>query len=194
MDLQFHGANCLTIASKRVRLSIDDNLAEMGAKSATKPNDVVMFTSYNHPVAVPDARLVIDCPGEYEVGDILIQGFAVRAHTDEEGKKSTTLYKVSVADMDVVITGHMYPDLSDKELEEIGLVDVLCIPVGGNGYTLDGIGALKIIKKIEPKIVVPTHYDDSKLKFPVPQRKLLDAIPPTIRAALGLPHRAAICP
>jgi len=50
------------------------------------------------------------------------------------------------------------------------------VPVGGNGYTLDAIGALKLIKKIEPKLVIPTHYDDSGLKFPVPQQTLEEAL------------------
>ena len=49
------------------------------------------------------------------------------------------------------------------------MVDVMFVPVGGNGYTLDGVGALKLIKKVEPKLVVPTHYDDAMLQFPMPQ-------------------------
>jgi hypothetical protein len=39
------------------------------------------------------------------------------------------------------------------------------VPVGGSGVTLDGVGALKLIKKIEPKIVVPTYYADRGLKY-----------------------------
>ena len=41
---------------------------------------------------------------------------------------------------------------------------------------LDGIGALKLVKKIEPKLVVPTHYEDGGLKFPVPQQSLEQAL------------------
>jgi L-ascorbate metabolism protein UlaG (beta-lactamase superfamily) len=48
--------------------------------------------------------------------------------------------------------------------------------VGGNGYTLDGVGALKVIKQIEPKVVIPTHYADPKIKYEVPQAPLADAI------------------
>jgi L-ascorbate metabolism protein UlaG (beta-lactamase superfamily) len=56
------------------------------------------------------------------------------------------------------------------------MVDVMIVPVGGNGYTLDGIGALKLIKKIEPKVVIPTHFDDRSLTFPVPQQPLDQAL------------------
>lgn len=62
------------------------------------------------------------------------------------------------------------------------MVDVMLIPVGGNGYTLDPVGALKIIKKIEPKVLIPTHYDDGHgssaggLNYEVPQQTLEQAI------------------
>jgi L-ascorbate metabolism protein UlaG (beta-lactamase superfamily) len=58
----------------------------------------------------------------------------------------------------------------------LGTIDILVVPVGGNGYTLDPIGALKLIKAIEPKIVIPTHYDDGSANYPVPQQTLADAL------------------
>jgi len=175
MDLQFHGANCLTITTKQARITIDDNLKELGALSVTKPGDMVIFT-HEHNSPEPSVKLLINGPGEYEVGAVSVQGIGARAHVDEEGKQTATLYKLLIDDIRIVITGHIYPELSDQQLETIGIVDVLCIPVGGNGYTLDGIGALKLIKKIEPKVVIPTHYGDSKLKYPVPQQPLKDAL------------------
>ncbi|HLZ14505.1 MAG TPA: hypothetical protein VKQ34_00760, partial [Candidatus Saccharimonadales bacterium] len=45
-----------------------------------------------------------------------------------------------------------------------------------NGYTLDAVGALKLIKKVEPKLVIPTHYADDALAYPVPQQSLEDAL------------------
>jgi L-ascorbate metabolism protein UlaG (beta-lactamase superfamily) len=55
-------------------------------------------------------------------------------------------------------------------------VDVAVVPVGGSGYTLDGIGALKVIKQLEPKVVIPTHYADKALKYEVPQTELAEAV------------------
>ena len=49
---------------------------------------------------------------------------------------------------------------------------MLIIPVGGNGYTLDATSAAQLIKKIEPKIVIPTHYADNSIKYEVPQAEL----------------------
>ena len=174
MDLQFYGANCISVAYKGARLVVDDNLAEMGAKSVSKAEDVALFTSSEHPVV--NARLVFDGPGEYEVSDISIIGIPARAHMDEAGKMNATMFKLIAGDQSLLITGHIYPELSEKQLETIGLVDAMVVPVGGNGYTVDPGGALTLIKEVEPKLVVPTHYNDKSLKFPVPQQNLGDAL------------------
>lgn len=175
MDLQLHGANCITINTKGARITIDDNLADLGGKKVHKADDVVLFTGA-HGAPIKDARLLIDRPGEYEVGGVAIYGIAARSHLDEEGKKSSTMYKIILDDISVLVTGHIHPDLSEAQLEAIGSVDALLVPIGGNGYTLDSIGALKVFKEIEPKIVIPTHYQDKDLEYPVPQQALEDAI------------------
>lgn len=175
MDLQFYGANCVVLGSKGVRVVIDDNLVELGAKSIIKPGDIVLYTGA-HKVPKVDTKLVIDGPGEYEVSDVSVYGIPARAHMDEEGKKLATMYKVLTKDLSVFIPGHIYPELSNDQLESIGMVDVMLVPVGGHGYTLDPIGALKIIKAIEPKVVIPTHYDIKGLNYPMPQTDLAVAL------------------
>jgi L-ascorbate metabolism protein UlaG (beta-lactamase superfamily) len=95
---------------------------------------------------------------------------------DEEGKHTAVIYTVEADDTKVAIIGHIYPELSESQLEQIGLVDVAIVPVGGNGYTLDGVGALKVIKQIEPKVVIPTHYSDKAIRYEVAQTELADAV------------------
>lgn len=175
MELQFHGANCITLTTKNARLTIDDNLVDLGAKSVAKAEDIALFTGAHADPTQP-ARLVIDLPGEYEMSGISIYGIPARAHIDEADKKSATMYKIVAEDLKILVTGHIYPELSESQLESIGMVDVMLIPVGGNGYTLDGVGALALIKKVEPKLVIPTHYDDKSLNYPVPQASLEDAL------------------
>lgn len=175
MEITYHGGNCLKINAKKATIIVDDNLAELGQKSLTKPDDIVLVTSPN--IKVPNkGRLYIDKPGEYEVSDISVQGVGVRGSLDEEGKRSATIYKIISDDVNVAIVGHVFADITDAEREELGHVDVLFVPVGGNGYTLDGEDALKIIKKISPKMVIPTHYADKELKYEVTQASLEDGI------------------
>jgi hypothetical protein len=172
MDLQFYGANCIAMSHKGARIVVDDNLSDLGLKSIIKPDDVALFTGAHGNL---NSRLSFDGPGEYEVADISVIGIAARAHIDEDGFNAT-MFKLITGDLSILITGHIYPELSDKQLEEVGLVDVLVVPVGGNGYTIDPLGALKLIKEIEPKIVIPTHYADKSINFPVPQQELSNAL------------------
>lgn len=175
MELQFHGANCITITTRQARVVIDDNLAELGGKSISKPGDITLFTG-SHETSPEVSKILIDMPGEYEASGVSIYGIAARSHMDEDKKMSATMYKIVLDDFRLLVTGHVFPELSDAQLEAIGMVDVMFVPVGGFGYTMDGVGALKLIKKIEPKLVIPTHFEDASLKFPVPQQALTMAL------------------
>lgn len=171
MEIEYFGGNCFKLSGKKAAVVVDDNLDELGSKSITTAENIALFTK-THKDGKIKAKLVIDQPGEYEVSNISVIGTGARANMDEDGKETAVIFKLVIDDIRVAITGHIYPELSDDQLEAIGTVDVLLIPVGGGGYTMDGVGALKVIKKIEPKIVIPSHYDDKKLKYPVPQQDL----------------------
>jgi len=176
MDIQYFGANCLSFTVKGNRFVVDENLNSLGLNSIMKPTDVALYTSETLKPAKLNAKLVLDCPGEYEVADISIIGIPARAHMDEENIKKSTIYKIAANDLNVVLTGHIYPKLTEEELERIGLTDVLFVPIGGNGYTIDPLGALTLIKAIEPKLIVPTHYSEPDVKYEVPQKSLEEAL------------------
>ncbi|QQS20375.1 MBL fold metallo-hydrolase [Candidatus Saccharibacteria bacterium] len=175
MDIQFYGANCVTITTKNVRLVFDDNLVQLGAKPVSREGDVCLFTAA-HPEPVKGTKMTIDMAGEYEVSGVNILGIQARAHMDGDSERNATMYKVTAGDVRVLVIGHIYPKLSESKLEKIGLVDILLVPVGGTGYTMDPTGALQVVKEIEPKVFVPTHYADSELQYEVPQQSLEDAL------------------
>ena len=175
MELTFYGANCVRLAAKKAQIVVDDNLAALGLKAVTKPADISLRTSKQLPEH-PDAVFKAELPGEYEVSGVVIRGIAARSHMDEEGQNNAVIYTIEADDTKVVILGHIFPELSEDQLEQIGLADVVIVPVGGMGYTLDGAGALKVIKQIEPKVVIPTHYSDKVIHYEVPQTELTEAI------------------
>ncbi len=175
MELTFYGANCVRLAAKKAQIVVDDNLAKLGLKTVTKPADISLRTSREFPEH-SDTAFRAELPGEFEIAGVIIHGIAARAHMDEDGKKNAVIYTVEADDTKVAILGHIYPELSEDQLAAIGLVDAAIVPVGGNGYTLDGVGALKVIKQIEPKVVIPTHFADKAVKYEVPQAELADAV------------------
>lgn len=174
MELSYYGANCVKLATKKAQIVVDDNLAALGLKTVTKPADISLRT--NRDFAEHEAAFRAELPGEYEVSGVVIRGIAARSHMDEEGKHNAVIYTIEADDTKVVILGHIFPELNEDQLEQIGMVDVAVVPVGGFGYTLDGAGALNVIKQIEPKVVIPTHYADKAIRYEVAQAELADAI------------------
>lgn len=172
MDVTFYGANCLVFNYKSSRIVLDFNPDILNKKNVLKPTDVSLYTTPGSTDTT--ARLVFNSPGEYEVGDVSVTGIETKAFIGDNDK--STMYKISTSDVDMLVTGHIAENLSAEQLETIGNVDVLIIPVGNNGYTLDPVGALKLIKDIEPKIVIPTHYKGAGLNYPVEQIELAEAI------------------
>lgn len=175
MDIEYYGANAIRLETKKTRIIVDDTLALQGKKSITKADDVSVQTDAAIPVA-DGGRLLLSVPGEYEVGDISVKAVGVRGHRDEEGKKTATVFKFTALDGNVVVAGHIHPDITDQQVEEIGDVDVLMVPVGGSGFTLDAEGALKVIKKLEPSVVIPTYFTVSGIKTEMPTPTLEEAL------------------
>lgn len=176
MEFQYLGANCIRIATKKAVLVFDDNLSTLGTKSITKNDDISLVTNEKTISTNDQGKMQITFPGEYEVSGISIVGIAARGHMDPEDEKNAVVYRIDVEDIRVGVLGHIYADLDDAQLEQLGTIDVLFVPVGNSGYTLDALGVLKLIKKIEPSIIVPTHYSDANLTYEVPQQSLEEAL------------------
>lgn len=174
IEIEYYGANCVKIKDKKATLIVDDNLEELGLKSRTSDSDISLISSKDIKIS-KEGRFVVNCPGEYEISEISIKGIAARAHIDASGSRST-IYVIRTVGFSVAVIGHIHPDLSDEQLEAIGLVDIVIIPVGGSGYTLDPVEAVKITNKLDPKIVIPTHYADESIAYPVPPVELAEFI------------------
>lgn len=174
MEFQFYGGNCLKLTTKKASLVIDDLSTELGGKSILKEGDIALFTSM--PLEPqPKAKLVIAGPGEYEVSGVSITSIAARGYKDEPGQETTVIFKIMADDLRVVVAGHVHPELSDEQQEAVGGADILFIPVGG-GVTMDGAEAGKVVREIEPKIIVPTHFADKKIKYPTAVAELDEAL------------------
>ena len=174
-DIEYKGANAIVFATKKVRVVFDPNLAVVGAKNVSVKDSVEVATEDRFAVTDPAPRLLLNGPGEYEVGDVAISGIPARRHidTDADGEKST-IYKISVGDVRGVVIGNIQPKLSDDQLEDIGVVDFAIIPVGGSGYTLDAVSASSMVRQLDPKVVIPVHYADPSINYEVPQSGVED--------------------
>lgn len=173
MELTYYGANCFKLTSKNTSLVIDDNLEALGLKSVFSSEDAILFTQkYLVNEDVTDARIVIDGPGEYELDSVTVLGIQARAYTDTDDKKTATIYKIMNGEHQILFLGHVHAKLESKVLEKIGVVDVLVVPIGGSGYTLDAEDAAEVVKLLSPKLTIPCHYQDDAVAYDMPMRGL----------------------
>lgn len=172
MELQYYGANSLKITTKKSVVSVDPVSDIVNLSSDLKKTNTVLATQDTLISKVPEGVFVISSPGEYEFEDYSVKGVAAQAHTASVGDKSATVYRITAADIRLLVVGHTAGKLSEEQLEEIGVVDVVVVPVGGGGYTLDPTEAVALVRTIEPKLVIPVHCAEDKLDYSVPQAEL----------------------
>ena len=158
-EVEYKGANAVIVTTKKLRVVFDPNLEIVGGKNVSVSNDVEVVTEDRFTVADSVPRLLFSGPGEYEVGDISLLGIPARRHIDAvDDVKKSTIYKITVGEAKGVIVGNIENKLTDNQLENIGVVDFAILPVGGNGY-----------RQLDPKVVIPVHYNDATLRYEVPQ-------------------------
>ncbi len=170
MEIEYKGGNGLVIATKKASVVVDPKISLVGLKDVSVKGSVELATEPRFVLGDADAKLVIEGPGEYGIADFDIRGIAAQRHLDSEADpKASTMYRVEAGDIRVAVIGNIYEKLTDDQYEALGVIDVLVIPVGGGGYTLDPTGAATIVRAIDPKVVIPVHYADSALTYEVPQ-------------------------
>lgn len=167
-DIEYKGGNTVVIATKKSKLIVDPKQSVIGLKDIDPKGMVVLATEPRFDVDSKDSTLQIEGPGEYEVGDFSVRGVPAQRHLDSEGFGST-MYRVEIGDVRIAVLGNINEKLSEDQLESIGVVDIIVIPVGGNGYTLDATAAAHLVRQIDAKVVIPVHYADDGLKYEVPQ-------------------------
>ena len=90
-------------------------------------------------------------------------------HDDADGSKrgNTTIFCFEMDGMVVFHLGDLGHPLSAQQIKEIGKVDILLIPVGGN-FTIDAKVATEVCNKLAPRVVIPMHYRNERCPdFPV---------------------------
>lgn len=170
MEFEYKGGNCVVITAKHGTIVIDGKLSSIGLKDVQPKDAIELATQAGF--AGADGRVTVDMPGEYEISDISIHGVAAARMIDYDGSLQATMYRIAFPELSIAVLGHVATPLTDEQLESLGMVDILILPVGGGGYTLDAHHAVDMVHKINPKLIIPTHYADPHSKYEVPQDPL----------------------
>jgi len=142
---------------------------QFGLKLPNCEADIVTIShnheDHNNVAALRGNPFVINCAGEYDIKNVLIEGID-SFHDDVQGAErgNNLIFRLEIDDISVVHLGDLGQPLDSGQLEKLAGTDILLIPVGGK-YTLDAKKAVEVIAQIEPRIIVPMHYQTDELKI-----------------------------
>lgn len=123
---------------------------------------------HNNVDAVKGEPEIVRGPGVHNVKGIEFKGVPT-SHDQASGAQrgSNTVFCFSLDGLRLCHLGDLGHELSDKTVAEIGPVDVVLVPVGGN-FTIDAAVANRVVDQIQPKIAIPMHFQTEHARdFPV---------------------------
>jgi len=167
MEITWLGHSCFRIKGKEVTLIADPCDKSIGYSPGKLVANIVTV-SHDHPghsyvQAVENSPKILSRPGEYEVGGVFITGIST-FHDEERGKSrgKNTSYLIEMDDIRLCHLGDLGHVPSPRQIEDLGSIDVLFVPVGGVS-TIDAKIAAEIVRLINPKIIIPMHYQTKEV-------------------------------
>lgn len=162
MDITWFGHSCFQLKGKAVSVVTDPYSPQIGLSAPGLAADIVTV-SHLHPghsnISLVEGKPhIIDGPGEYEIGGVIILG--THTYHDNSGGKvrgKNTVYLIRIDGIDICHLGDLGEPLTSGQIEALGNVDVLLVPVGGVS-TIDARKAVQMVRALGPKVVVPMHY------------------------------------
>lgn len=104
---------------------------------------------------------VIQGPGSYELAGVTINGFATSALIDDD-PFINTIYFVVIDGISYCFVGDLEDPKLDQHIKEYSdQVDVMFVPIGGEG-TLSSVQAAKITKIFSPKVIIPMDFKEKR--------------------------------
>lgn len=169
MEITWYGHSCFRITERSMASVVTDpyDHTAIGYKELQLRADIVTVSheapGHSHVKAVKSSKWEITGPGEYEIGGVFLTAVPT-GKKDKENNGRNMLYVFDYDGVTVAHLGDLKTVLNRKEVDALGNVDVLLVPVGG-GNGLAPAKAAEVINLIEPGIVVPMHYKtpDSKV-------------------------------
>lgn len=215
MEITWYGGGCVRLRGKEGVIAADAYRSTVGPTGRGLTADIVTYSHADPHPDVPRGRrpatqgdgtvrptslepaFALEAPGEFEVHDILITG--IRTYRDDargalRGPNVAFVYELD--GLHVIHLGDIGHTLSEAMLGEIGAVDVVCVPIGGN---LPAARAAELVAQLDANLVVPLsvagdeaageaemarfHHEMGIQQAPAPQPRLTvtaSSVPPEL--------------
>src|SRR4030042_775351 len=177
MEITWLGHSCFRIKGKEVTL-VTDPFGESTGYPLGKLTANIVTLSHHHPghsyaAGVEGSPKVLSRPGEYEISSVFVTGIST-FHDSEQGKSRgrNTTYLIEIDDVRLCHLGDLGHLPSPHQIEDLGNVEVLFVPVGGVS-TIDAKMAVEIGRFLNPKIIIPMHYQTEVVTWLEPLGRFL---------------------
>jgi len=158
MEIWYLGRSSFRIRSQKGIIVTDPD--DLRGKLPKIKADIITvsyeYPDHGRPDLIASQPFIIRAPGEYEIRGISVFGIP--------SFHQNTIYLIETEGLKLCHLGNLDRQLEKETLNQINSPDILFIPAGNS----DAIGpkeAIKIIHQIEPKIIIPMHYQDKELKI-----------------------------
>jgi len=162
MEIVWLGHSCFRLRTREAAIIADPCPKSTGYSMGRPTADIVTVSheheGHNAVEGVAGSPRVVRGPGEYEIAGVLITG--VRTYHDNQRgaqRGMNTAFAMEAENMRLCHLGDLGHLPTPEQVEDMGDVDILLVPVGG-GSTLDAAAAAEVASLLEPKLVIPMHY------------------------------------
>jgi len=174
MQIQYFGLSSFKISTKEATIISDPFHKDSGLTPPRGAADILILAQKNSKLysatsGISGEHFDITDPGEYDIKGVTVTGIPLK-----QEDKYITIFLIESEDIRILNLTHIKEfNLTENELEELGDIDILILPVGGN-TVLSASAAGKVINEVEPKIVIPSHYKMKELILDLdPQEKFI---------------------
>ena len=164
MEITWYGHSCFRLTERNLATVVCDPFdhKHVGYDALKLKADIVTVShespSHNFIQAVKSDSRLINGPGEFEIGGVFITGVQTNGHSKKtEAEPVNTLYLFDYNGVTVLHLGDLNRVPSQTEVEDLGPVHIVLVPVGGVGG-LNAAKAAEVVSLLEPNIVIPMHF------------------------------------
>jgi L-ascorbate metabolism protein UlaG (beta-lactamase superfamily) len=171
VDITWIGHACLRIRAQGAALVMDPVDREHGYDMGRPQADIVTVSisdpAHSHVRGVRGEPMLLDAPGEYEVKGVQVLGVATQLRPPVNGERPprNIVFVLEADDLRLAHLGGLGSKLTAEQAEQLGSVDVLVLPVGGEP-ALEATEAARLVREIEPRAVIPIHYQPDENGLP----------------------------
>lgn len=168
MEIVWYGLNTFRLSSRGLASVVTDPYSPDVGLTYPRPRaDIVTISiddpECSHTRGVRGPFRVLDSPGEYEIGGVFITAVGTQVGPKKAPRRNI-IFHFDYDGLTICHLGHLDHVPSQTQIEALGAVDILLVPIGGDGGLKPGTAA-EVISLLEPSVVIPMRYKIPGLKL-----------------------------